>query len=82
MDDEYDDAPDDEESESSDEKTSEFKQAAEEAFPDETWDEARLAAFKDLIHQCIDEGYSDKDDKGKSKPGPLAVLAFGKPSKK
>lgn len=84
MNDEYDDpdAPDDEESESSDEEKSEFQQAAEEAFPGEHWDEARLAALKDLIHQCT-EGYPDADaSKGKSKPGALALLAFGKPSKK
>lgn len=83
MHDEYDDAdaPDDEESESPDEAKDEFQKAAEEAFPDEAWDKDRLAALKDLIHQCID-GYSDADDKGKDKPGPLAVLAFGKPGKK
>ena len=75
-----------EESESSDESKSEFQRSIEEAFPGETWDEARLAALKDAIHQCV-EGYPDGDEKpassiGKAKPGPIAVLAFGKPGKK
>lgn len=84
MDDEYagDGGDSDEESESSDEAKSEFQKSAEAAFPGEHWDEERLAALKDLVHQCA-EGYPDADDaKGKSNAGPLAVLAFGKPSKK
>ena len=81
--DEEDDDLGEEESESADDAKSEFQQAAEEAFPGQPWDKARLAALKDLMHQCM-EGYADSDDRdvGRTKPGADLLLAFGKPSKK
>ena len=67
--------------------SSEFKKAAEEAFPDEDWGPPRLAALKAMIKLCASGDYGDKEpdaddsseDDGKHKA--MLGLLFGKPAK-
>lgn len=68
-------------------ESSELKQAAEEAFPDEEWTLERLASLKALIQLCMgeygsgDEHEPDSDD-GPGKHGPILSLLFGGKPKK
>ena len=77
---------DDSEGDSMEEESTELKQAAEEAFPDEDWTPSRLGSLKTLMKMCMgeygpdgadDEGAED-DDKHKAT---LALLFGGKPKK-
>lgn len=80
--------PDGDESDTPD--SSEFKRAAEEAFPDEDWGPPRLAALKALMKLCMGgyEGEADHaepdgdegEDDGKHKA--MLGLLFGKPVSK
>lgn len=72
------------------EESGELGSAAAAAFPEQEWDEARLAALKDLIHLCSQSEYGseieDEDDgpvPGKKGPGrDVLALMFGDKSKK
>lgn len=73
----------DEDSEGGDEESGsgEYRELLEAAFPDEDWTDDRAAAFKELIHSCMDE--EEPSDEGAKKPsGPLAMLIMGKLKKK
>lgn len=65
------------------EESSPLKEAAEAAFPGQTWTPDRLAGLKELIHQCSSKSY-DGDDLGMSKKKPDAdvVAIFGPGPKK
>ena len=68
------------EAESSGESSDEYKQAAEEAFPDEDWTPERVDALKALVKLCM--GGADSDDAGASDDKHKATLAMifgGKP---
>lgn len=60
-----------------------YKQAAEEAFPDDDWTPDRLDALKALIKLCMDEGHDepDGDEGGDDKKTGLALIFGGKPKK-
>lgn len=60
------------------ESEDEFGSAIREAFPDEDWDDDRLAAMKEAIRICV-----EKDEGPPSgKPGSLALIFGAKPKKK
>lgn len=66
------------------EKASPLMEAAQTAFPDQEWDEDRLAGLKELLRLCSGTSYDEDDeDMGppKKKPGTLEVAIFG-PGKK
>jgi hypothetical protein len=68
------------EAESPGEESSEYRQAAEEAFPDEDWTPERVDAFKAFVKLC--SGGGDMDDAGASDDKHKATLAMifgGKP---
>ena len=74
------------EGEESPEGPSELQSAASAAFPDQEWDESRLAAMKDLIMLCSGSDYAADEDEDTSpaKKGPgkdVLELMFG-PKKK
>ena len=63
------------------EESSELKDAASAAFPDQEWDESRLSALKDLIMLCsgsdyADDGGGDEEESSGSKGPGKSVLAL------
>lgn len=78
----------DDEAESGDDESigsesSELKQCAEEAFPDEDWTPERLASLKALMKLCMGE-YGEHDSGGGADDkhaSTLALLFGGKPKK-
>lgn len=73
------DAPD--EAEKPGEESDEYKQAAEEAFPDEDWTPERVDSFKAFVKLCMGGGDGDEGEPDDGKKSGLALI-FGKPSKK
>ncbi len=68
--------------ESGEDESSDLLGLAQQAFPDQEWDEARLSAFKKLIAGCSSYmGEEEEPDEKKSEDS--ALLAFlAKPKKK
>lgn len=76
---------DESDDESPEGESSELKQAAEEAFPDEDWSPERLASLKALMKLCMNEygeGEHESDGGGSGKHGPILSLLFGGKPKK
>ena len=69
------------EEEAPDEELDDFSAAISEAFPDQTWDEDRLAAMKEAIRICVEKdqagGYGEKP----KEKGGLALIFGPKPKK-
>lgn len=67
--------------------SSDLKAAAAAAFPDQEWDDERLAALKELVMECSssDYGSDEEDDEGddeaESKPKLDLALIMGKPKR-
>ncbi len=59
----------------------EFAKAAQEAFPDQEWDEARLDALKTMVKICMSGGGEAEPDGDEPGKGTLALM-FGAPKKK
>jgi hypothetical protein len=79
----YDDAEEEEstEEESGEDESSDLLGLAQQAFPDQEWDEGRLSAFKKLIAGC--SGYMGDDEEPEEKKSEGAsLLAFLSPKKK
>ena len=74
-----DDSEDEYSSESDSEPASELMTAARDAFPDQEWNEERLAALKELIHLCSETDYGEEPKKKSGDEG--LALVFGKPKK-
>lgn len=64
--------------------TDDFAAAIQAAFPNEDWDEDRLAAFKDAIHMCASGDYEEsaEGEGDEPKKGTLALLFGGGSGKK
>lgn len=70
--------------ESGDDESSDLLGLAQQAFPDQEWDDGRLAAFKKLIAGCssyMGEGEEEPDEKKSESSALLAFLAPKKPKK-
>jgi len=83
----YDDEDEEGLEESGDSESEKLLGLAQLAFPDQTWDEDRLSAFKDLISGCsghMAPADEDEDEKPKDEGAGLLeiVLGSGKPKKK
>jgi hypothetical protein len=81
------DEDEEETEESGDSESEKLLGIAQLAFPDQTWDEDRLSAFKELIAGCsghMPADEEDEDDKPKGEDAGLLeiVLGSGKPKKK
>ena len=64
--------------EDDDDYLGDFSAAVQEAFPNEDWDDDRIADLKEAIRLCVEE---DQGGGEKKKPGTLALIFGGKPKK-
>ncbi len=57
-----------------------------EAFPDNAWDENRMAAIKEAVRLCVEKnaggGYDEPSSGSDKKPKDIDLLVFGAPKKK
>jgi hypothetical protein len=57
-----------------------------EAFPDNAWDENRMAAIKEAVRLCVEKnaggGYDEPSGGSDKKPKDIDLLVFGAPKKK
>jgi hypothetical protein len=81
-----DDMPMDSEPSAEYEPKDDEERAYVEAFPDNAWDENRMAAMKEGVRLCVEKNaggeYSEPEPPSKSKGGSGLALIFGEPKKK